>query len=260
MIYFVYILFDWLGIPRYVGKGHGNRDESHECYTDPYNPGKNEFIEQTWIMLNELPKSRIRENLSEVEAFETEKAFITAIGRADLGKGPLVNLTDGGEGFSGGRHSEETKQCLALTTALSWLDPSIRKNRIAGMRAKWQDPAYRENTLAAIQKGCNKPEAKARQAMGVSRALKGKPKSAAHIEVLTVERRSRGATQDFRDQRKAIQSEMWKDPEYRRRQSEAHKNPTPYIWITNGTQNRHLVLSLPIPEGWRNGKIYRKVT
>ena len=29
-IYYVYVLFDWLGIPRYVGKGKRNRDTDHE--------------------------------------------------------------------------------------------------------------------------------------------------------------------------------------------------------------------------------------
>jgi hypothetical protein len=53
LAYYNYVLFDWLGIPRYIGKAkYGtNRESKHERYTDPTNPGKNEFIEQTWIML-----------------------------------------------------------------------------------------------------------------------------------------------------------------------------------------------------------------
>lgn len=96
--YYVYILFDWLGIPRYVGKGKGKRDQSHETATDPINILKNEFVEQTWTMLEEIPKIRIRENLTEQEAFYMEIVFIKALGRIDLGTGPLTNMTDGGEG------------------------------------------------------------------------------------------------------------------------------------------------------------------
>ena len=51
-------------------------------------------------MLDEIPKLRVRENLTEDEAFETEIALILAIGRADRGSGPLTNMTDGGEGWS----------------------------------------------------------------------------------------------------------------------------------------------------------------
>lgn len=59
LIYYVYILFDWLGIPRYVGKGKGRRWYKHERSTDTINWMKNEFIEQTWMMLGEIPKIKI---------------------------------------------------------------------------------------------------------------------------------------------------------------------------------------------------------
>ena len=49
------------------------------------------------------------ENISESEAFSLEKQLIGMFGRADLGNGPLVNMTDGGEGASGNVSSETTK-------------------------------------------------------------------------------------------------------------------------------------------------------
>jgi hypothetical protein len=48
------------------------------------------------------------ENLTEYEAFELEKYWIKRIGRNDLGLGTLVNLTDGGEGKSGCKHTQES--------------------------------------------------------------------------------------------------------------------------------------------------------
>src|SRR6202790_667465 len=100
-IYYTYALFDWMGVPRWIGKGKEKRIDDHEKQSDPKNQLKNEFIEQTWIMLGEIPKTIIRDELTEIEAFAVERALINAIGRIDLGTGPLTNVTDGGEGTSG---------------------------------------------------------------------------------------------------------------------------------------------------------------
>lgn len=44
------------------------------------------------------------------DACELEMFLISEYGRKDLGLGPLVNMTDGGEGSLGFKHSEETKK------------------------------------------------------------------------------------------------------------------------------------------------------
>ena len=48
--------------------------------------------------------------MSENDAFAQEKALILKYGRADLGTGTLLNLTDGGEGPSGAIRSKETRE------------------------------------------------------------------------------------------------------------------------------------------------------
>ena len=50
------------------------------------------------------------EDLAWEQAAEKEKEFIALYGRKDLGLGTLVNLTDGGEGTIGYRHTEEAKE------------------------------------------------------------------------------------------------------------------------------------------------------
>jgi hypothetical protein len=100
-IYYVYVLFDWQGIPRYIGKGKDDRWLGHEKTPDPINQLKNEFIEQTWAVLGEIPKIKIQENIIESTAYAVEEALILAIGRIDKGTGPLTNLTDGGPGMPG---------------------------------------------------------------------------------------------------------------------------------------------------------------
>ena len=51
----------------------------------------------------------IMDNLTEEEAFLKEIEFIELYGRKDLGTGTLCNMTYGGEGPSGRKHSEESK-------------------------------------------------------------------------------------------------------------------------------------------------------
>jgi hypothetical protein len=82
--------------PYYIGKGQGNR--AYKKYRN-IKPPKN--------------KSRIiflKQNLTEEEAFKHEIYMISVFGRKDLGTGILINKTDGGEGASGFRHSEEWKR------------------------------------------------------------------------------------------------------------------------------------------------------
>jgi hypothetical protein len=50
------------------------------------------------------------EDLTWEQATEKEKEFIALYGRKDLGLGTLVNLTDGGEGTIGYKHTEESKE------------------------------------------------------------------------------------------------------------------------------------------------------
>jgi hypothetical protein len=130
-IFYVYVLFDWLGIPRYIGKGKDNRWLLHERYTDLDNPMKNEFIERTWIMLDEIPKVKIRENVSEEEAIAVEMSLVAAIGRSDRGQGPLTNLTDGGEGTSGRKHSLSSRMKMSAKSAAyqASLTPAQRSER-----------------------------------------------------------------------------------------------------------------------------------
>lgn len=54
------------------------------------------------------------------DALNLEKAYIAKYGRLNLGTGPLVNLTDGGEGSLGVKCSEETRAKLSVKSKEMW--------------------------------------------------------------------------------------------------------------------------------------------
>jgi hypothetical protein len=88
----------------YVGKGQDDRAYVTE-HRNPY-----------WI--NVVNKHGYKVKIlfyfdHEKLAFSTEKYLIKKIGRHDLKMGPLANMTDGGEGASGYKHTDKTKAIIS---------------------------------------------------------------------------------------------------------------------------------------------------
>jgi len=83
------------GTPYYIGKGKGNRawSKAHNVRLPP----------ESWRIVV------IAQDLSEIGAWAFERRMIRIWGRLDLGTGCLYNRTDGGEGASGYRHTQDTK-------------------------------------------------------------------------------------------------------------------------------------------------------
>jgi group I intron endonuclease len=86
--------------PYYIGKGKEARAYSSNGRRAP-RPADSSFI------------VFIQEGLTENEAFILEKYCIALYGRLDLSAGILRNMTDGGEGRSGGIVSEEMRRRIA---------------------------------------------------------------------------------------------------------------------------------------------------
>jgi len=92
---FVYgdLLFDHE--PFYIGQGKNDRYKTSLKHGSKYKMNKiNKIIEDGY----EPRVIKLYENLNFEKAIKLEMELINLIGRRDLGKGPLVNLTDGGEG------------------------------------------------------------------------------------------------------------------------------------------------------------------
>lgn len=86
--------------PYYIGKGCKNRStkKSGRVFLPPTDSSR--------ILI-------LKKNLTEEEAFKHEIYMIDVFGRKDLGTGILRNLTNGGEGVSGYRHTEEDKKRMS---------------------------------------------------------------------------------------------------------------------------------------------------
>lgn len=116
----------------YVGIGDEKR---------PYQKGKgrrsnwwNNIVNKYGVPITTI----IHENLSWVEASSLEIFYIAKIGRADLGLGPLINLTNGGDGVKGRVCREETKQKIR-ETKLGDKNPMFGKTFSAEHRKKLGD-------------------------------------------------------------------------------------------------------------------------
>jgi hypothetical protein len=89
--------------PFYVGKGKGSRDASHlveakRAVRSDANLHKLNRIKAIDREGQQVIVLRISESLSEDSAFVDEENIISAIGRVDIGTGPLTNWSGGGEG------------------------------------------------------------------------------------------------------------------------------------------------------------------
>ena len=90
------------GQPFYVGKGKGKRARSKRDRSDWWH-----FVVKKYGYQVEIVAS----GLQEWYACELERELISLYGRRDLGDGPLVNLTDGGDGVV--RLAPETLERIA---------------------------------------------------------------------------------------------------------------------------------------------------
>ena len=121
---FVYDEFIFGYEPFYIGKGKGKR-----CYlglNDNKNKIKKSIIEKIYSVKKEPIIIKIKSGISEEESFNLEISLIEKIGRIIENRGPLTNITVGGEGTSGRKdtpkdlerkrkfkHTEEWKKILS---------------------------------------------------------------------------------------------------------------------------------------------------
>ena len=132
--YYVYAYFDG-DVPIYIGAGCKDRDTSH----------LKSWVTRCPYLHNKLCKMRregrepvirrLLEGLTFRESRDWECFFILAIGRKNLGVGPLYNLTDGGEGTVNVIRSDIIRQRTSLAVKAYYARPGKRQYRSAAAKA-----------------------------------------------------------------------------------------------------------------------------
>ena len=138
--------------PYYIGKGCGSRatDKDHKVKVPT---DKNRIV-------------ILETNLTELGALAIERRMIAWYGRKDLGTGILRNMTDGGDGFTGGKWNENQRR--AHQNKIPW-NKGIGKPKIL------------KGLATGDRNGAKQLEARDK----ISQKLTGQKKSKTHIENLS---------------------------------------------------------------------------
>lgn len=152
--YYVYMLcFSDTMNPYYVGKGSNDRIFRH------FNKAKNGCKGTLFNYIRKFGASIIIDSFynKEENAFLREIELISIFGRKNVGKGSLVNLTDGGEGNSGVFVSESTRKLLSQRARDMWANSDFKK-KTSKLISESLTKETQEIRLKSYQKYLDNPE------------------------------------------------------------------------------------------------------
>jgi hypothetical protein len=166
---YVYTLVDPRNhLPFYVGKGSGERCNAHVVEAKYY-------VKRKSLKLNKIRKLmrlgmepiviKLEENVSDKQALDLECLLIAEM--RDLGFN-LTNMTDGGDGAQGYKHTEEYKQMMSQRFKGRIITEEHRQKM-----CKPKSEQGRKNMALARQTTLYRPSEETKKKM--SEALKGRP-------------------------------------------------------------------------------------
>lgn len=118
------------------------------------------------------------ENITWENAKELEISLIKLYGRKDLNKGSLVNMTDGGEGVLGIKHTEET--IFKMKKSAKGFCQQAKENCLNSVRKKVIDTLTGENFISVKEATSNSKYSEST----INRYLKGKTKNKTNLKYL----------------------------------------------------------------------------
>ena len=213
--------------PVYVGKGTGDRDLSHWS-RGSHNKPFQDFISHLKTRGLVATCERVFETEVEADAFAKEIELITLYGRRNTGAGTLFNLTDGGEGVSGMRKTDEQKAADGRFSKEHWQDPEYRAKVVAAQKAvqgtpesraiksensaeAWANPEVREKRQTGIKRGRSTAESKAKTS-AQAKAQWSDPEYAAKQTANNQEIANRA---EVKAAKAAAAKALWADPEWK---------------------------------------------
>lgn len=141
--FYVYRIDARDGTPLYFGKGRRFRYRNIEQRSAP--------IKAAIKAGQTRAPVKLLQNLTEAEAHAIEVMLIAKTGRADLGKGPLLNLSDGGPGWTNPSPEARARMRARIAELLETTDLRARLSAAQRVRPP-RSPETREK-LAAAQRG-----------------------------------------------------------------------------------------------------------
>lgn len=148
--------------PFYIGKGRRNRINQHLWLSRTKiekNVVKARTIKKLLKMGFDLKKNfivKIKENITEDESKALEMQYVKCIGRKNIKTGPLLNLTDGGDGCSGMLVRKETRELISRKNKGKEIKEETRKKNSINNAKYWTGKIRSKKTIKALKSARNK--------------------------------------------------------------------------------------------------------
>jgi len=142
--------------PFYIGKGRNDRYKQHlsSCYKLANRSYNSYFYRKIRKIKKEYNKNPeiifLKKGVTEKEAFDLEINLIQLIGRKDIKKGSLCNLTDGGEGISNPPESVRIKKRDRFKEL--WRDSVYRNKMVEISKNKKISEGHRKKMLEGLRR------------------------------------------------------------------------------------------------------------
>jgi hypothetical protein len=195
----------------YVGKGFGRRAWKVSCKRSQH--WKNTVRKHGLIV------EIAADGLQEWYAHEMERDLIALYGRRDLGHGPLVNLTDGGEGLVGYSPTVETlaKKSAAMQDLLK--NPEYRAKHSAAMSLLWGSKDWKEKQSSLLKSIKERPGFEDKRIQ----SLRSLSFDQGFIDRTSEVNRARASNPLWIDKMREVGARLSSDPVWRARNAKAMK-------------------------------------